>query len=344
VSRTFDTSSRRHTLFFAVRARLQQRRFGGEDEIDVGTVQLGTGRVVAEPEFDFGEKSHEKVKQRTAGLAYQLQWKDVGELGVGVQKTFYEKDADTPLGPLPDSRAHPLLKNATATFHASKRLSVYGSYAQGLEESPVAPDNALNRNAAASALMTKQVDAGIRYALTNNAKVILGVFQVEKPYFDLDANGIFRGLGDVRHRGVEISLAGNPTERLTLVAGTRFLDAKVSGPLVQSGAVGETPVGAFRNHAVGSANYVIGGTGFSVDAAFESVSRQMANTRNTAQVPSRAVVHIGGRYRFAAFGKPMTVRAQLSNVFDRYGWSVIGGGAYVYNSPRRFAMYVAADL
>ncbi|MEP7246776.1 MAG: hypothetical protein ABI885_24280, partial [Gammaproteobacteria bacterium] len=61
-------------------------------------------------------------------------------------------------------------------------------------------------------------------------------------------------------------------------------------------------------------------------------------------VPGRAVLHLGGRYRFVALGKPMTLRAQLSNVFDRYGWSVVGSGAYVYNSPRRLSMYLAADL
>ena len=38
------------------------------------------------------------------------------------------------------------------------------------------------------------------------------------------------------------------------------------------------------------------------------------------------------------------LRGQLGNVFDRYGWSVLGGGAYVYNQPRRFSMYLATDL
>ena len=344
VSRTFDSANRRHTLFFTARGRLQKRRYGSEDVIDVGLVQLGVGRVIAEPQFDFSEQSHEKVKQHTAGVAYELQWKNIGEMSIGIQKTSYRKDADTPVGALPTSRANPLLKNATATVHASDRLSFYGSYTQGLEESPVAPDNAVNRNAAASALMTKQFDAGVRYALTRNAKVIVGVFEVEKPYFDLDANRIFRGLGDVRHRGVEVSLAGSPIENLSLVAGARFLDAEVSGALVESGSIGATPVAAYRTHGVASVNYAIASTGFSIDAAFESVSRQTANSRNTVQVPGRAVVHLGGRYKFAAFGKPMTVRAQLSNIFDRYGWSVIGGGAYVYNSPRRFEMYLAADL
>jgi iron complex outermembrane recepter protein len=263
---------------------------------------------------------------------------------VGVQKTSYSKRSETPLGALPESRAHPLLKNATATFYASPRLAIYGSYAQGLEESPVAPNNATNRNAAAPAILTRQFDAGIRYTLGKDVNLIVGVFNVEKPYFDLDSASLFRQLGDVRHRGVELSLAGSPMSNLTLIAGMRILDAQVSGPLVDSGAIGATPVSAFRNHAVASVNYELGKSGFSMDAAFESVSRQMANTQNTVQVPGRAVVHIGGRYRFDSFGKPVTVRAQLSNILDRYGWSVIGGGAYVYNAPRRFSMYVATDL
>jgi iron complex outermembrane receptor protein len=344
VSRAFDVGSLRHTFFVSARGRVQQRRYGGEDVLDLGAVELGVGRVVAQPEFDFGAQSHDEVKQHTTGLSYQLQWKDRGEMSVGLQKTSYRKISETPGQPIVESEAHPLLKNATATLFAARRLDLYASYTQGLEESPVAPNNAVNRNVAAPALLTSQYDAGFRYTFTKNAKLIIGVFDVTKPYFDLDANGFFRELGDVRHRGVEVSLAGSPFEKLTLVAGARFLDAQVSGPLVDAGVVGATPVAAYRTHAVGSVNYEIGATGFSMDAAFESVSRQTASSQNTVQVPGRAVVHIGGRYRFAAFGKSMTVRAQVLNVFDRYGWSVIGGGAYVYNSPRRIAMYLAADL
>ena len=44
LSRAFEEGARRHTLHFAARGRLQQRRYGGEDVIDVGAVQLGVGR------------------------------------------------------------------------------------------------------------------------------------------------------------------------------------------------------------------------------------------------------------------------------------------------------------
>jgi iron complex outermembrane receptor protein len=180
--------------------------------------------------------------------------------------------------------------------------------------------------------------------LSAQLKLIAGVFQVEKPYFGVDGTGFFRALGTVEHRGVELSLSGSPVRNLTVVAGTRFLDARVSGPIVDAGLIGVRPVGSAKNYSVASADYVLSGTGFSVDGTFEGISRQTGNTANTVEVGARAVLHLGGRYRFKMFGKPATLRAQIGNVFDRYGWSVVSSGAYVYNEPRRYTMYLASDL
>jgi iron complex outermembrane receptor protein len=342
--RSFDEGARRHTIFFALRGRLQQRRYGGELEIDAGEVQLGVGRQIPKPDFEFGPQSHDEVRQRTIGAGYELRWKDRGELSFGLQKTHYTKSGDTPEGPLPESRAQPLLKNVTGTVYATDRLAIYASYTQGLEESPIAPSNAVNRNVAPPALATKQYDAGVRIGLREHVKLIAGVFNVEKPYFDLDTTGVFRELGTVRHRGVELSVSGNPIERLTVVAGTRFLDAEVSGPLVDAGIIGSRPVASARNYSIASADYAFADSGFSVDVATESISRSIANTANTVEVPGRVVFHLGGRYKFKMMGKPATLRAQIGNIFDRYGWIVNRGGSYVYNQPRRFTIYLATDL
>jgi iron complex outermembrane receptor protein len=344
VSRAFEAGDRRHSVHLALRGRNQKRRYGGEDEIDVGSVPLGIGRAIPEPDFEFGAQSRDEVKQETAGVTYELQWKDVGELSLGIQKTFYSKTGETPLGVLPESEAEPVLENVTATVYATKRLAVYGSYTQGLEESPIAPDIAINRNVAAPALLTKQYDVGIRWEVLANLKLIAGLFSVEKPHFDLDAAGLFRSLGTVEHRGVELSLAGTPVKNLTLIAGTRILDATVSGPVVDAGLIGERPVGSARSYSVASVDYAFAGTGLSLDSTLENISTQPANTANTFEIPGRTVLHVGGRYRFKLFGKPATLRAQVQNVFARYGWISVGTGAYVYNAPRRFTLYVAADL
>ena len=344
LSRSFEAGDRRHVIHFTARGRTQDRRYGGEDVIDVGLAQIGVGQPVARPQFRFGEQSRDEIEQGTLGAAYELRWKNLGEMSVGVQKTSYTKSGDTPEGPLPESRSKPLLVNATATVYASDSVAIYASYSEGLEESPVAPDNAVNRNVAAPALSTEQYDAGVRWALTPDVKLIAGVFRIEKPYFDLDSIGLFRSLGTVEHRGVELSLVGKPIANLTVLVGTRFMDAQVSGQTVDAGLVGEKPVGSVRSLSVASADYRFPGTGASLDAILENSTAQVANTSNTVEVGGRTVLNIGGRYRFTLSGKPVTVRAQVQNVFDKYGWKIVSGGAYVYNPPRRFSVYLAMDL
>ena len=128
------------------------------------------------------------------------------------------------------------------------------------------------------------------------------------------------------------------------MAGTRWLDATISGPNVAAGLIGEKPVGTARQYSIATADYRFRGTGFSLDATFEAISEQVATSDNSIEVPSRAVLHLGGRYRFTLFGKPATVRVLANNVFDEYGWNAVSSGVYVYNAPRRFTVYVAADL
>ena len=344
VARLFEEESRRHTLLFTARARQQTRRYGGEDVIDIGPVELGVGRDVAEPVFNFGGQSHDEVEQQTFGTAYELQWAGVGEMSIGVQKTHYTKTVDTPTEVLPESRADPWIKYATATVNATRTLAIYGSYTEGLEESPVAPNEAQNRNVAAPALETEQYDAGVRWDTIANLKLIAGVFNIKKPYFDLDAAGFFKELGTVEHRGVELSLAGNPSDALTVIVGTRWLDATVSGPTVDAGQIGEKPVGTAKQYSLASADYRFAGSNFSLDATVEHITPQTANSANTIEVPARAVLHIGGRYRFKVFGKPATLRLLVQNVTDEYGWQALSSGVYGYNAPRRFTAYVAADL
>jgi iron complex outermembrane recepter protein len=344
LSRVFETGVRTHTLQFAARGRQQRRRYGGEEEIDLGSVELGVGRAVARPAFTFGAQSHDEIDQETLGATYGLLWSKVGEASIGVQKTFYSKAVETPVVVLPESSDDPWLVNATATVYATDRLAFYGSYTEGLEESPVAPSNAVNRNEAAPALLTEQYDAGVRWKALASLTVIAGVFNVEKPYFNVDQNGFFSELGTVEHQGVELSVAGNPVPNLTLVAGARILDASVSGPLVEDGVIGEKPVGGFRDYGIITTDYRFRGGPLSLDATLEAVSRQVATSDNSVEVPSRAVLHIGGRYRFQLFGKPAIVRAQLNNVTDEYGWVAVSSGVYVYNQPRRFTVTVTADL
>lgn len=343
-SRSFDEGKRRHTVHLAVRGREQTRRYGGDDVIDLGPTVIGVRDPVPEPVFAFGAQSFDRIEQKTAGLAYELRWRDIGEFSAGVQKTDYSKETDTPAGALPTSNDSPWLYNATAAGYISDSFVVYGGYTRGLEESPQAPDIATNRNEAPPAIRTEQVDAGVRWAIRPNLRVVAGVFDVSKPYYDLDPSNLFTRLGTVRHRGLELSIAGEILPGLNVVAGNILLDAEVTGEAVDLGLIGRVPVATTKRYSIASLNYRFPDSPFSIDALAESTGDRIANQENSFVVPPRAVLAVGGRYRFKIGDKSATLRAQVGNVFNNYGFGVGGGGLFVYNVPRRFSINLAADL
>ena len=59
-------------------------------------------------------------------------------------------------------------------------------------------------------------------------RLVVGAFDVRKPYFNLDPGLVYKQLGTVRHRGLEISLAGEPVKGLNVVAGAVLMKPRVT--------------------------------------------------------------------------------------------------------------------
>src|SRR5439155_4690824 len=101
---------------------------------------------------------------------------------------------------------------------ASKNLTFYAGYTRGLEDTIIAPENAINAGEAQPATLRKQVDAGLRYHLSPCLTLVAGVFEIQKPYFDRDALRFYTRVGTLSHRGIEMSLSGTVREGLKIVA------------------------------------------------------------------------------------------------------------------------------
>ncbi|MFN3387739.1 MAG: TonB-dependent receptor domain-containing protein [Allosphingosinicella sp.] len=343
LTRQLAEGDRLHLVHLMTRGRVRDRRYGGGQSYDLGRGRIDEPILAPEPDFTLGPQTTDRVRQLTFGLGYHGLWRDVGELSLGVQRSFYEKAVVRPSGPLPVSESRPWLFNGTLSVLAGSRLALYAGYAKGLEESPVAPDIAVNRGEAPPAIITEQMDAGFRYALAKDLRLVAGLFDVRKPYFALDPGLVFRELGEVRNRGVELSLAGQITPRLSVVLGAVFLDAKVSGDAVDLGLIGPRPVGSIGRSVNGALNWDLPWVeGLSLDLAYQGTSDR-ATAEDGLVIPPRYVAALGGRYRFALSGKPATFRAQLASVNDVYGYNNIGEG-YYYNAPRQFQMSLTVDL
>lgn len=346
LSRSFTEGRRRHTFIGTVRARDRFYTYGGFDVQRLGASRNDLPDYRPVPlRYTTGPKSRDAVTQTTLGLGYEGKWLNVGEITLAVQKTRYKKTVADPLVIVPVTRDSPTLFSAAGALYITPQLAAYAGYTRGLEESPVAPSNAINFNEAPPAIRTQQRDAGLRWKMSSGVTAIAGVFEVRKPYYNVDAAGVFRQLGAVRNRGIEFSLTGQLAPNLRAVIGNALIDARVSGDEVARGVIGSKPIGAFMRHTIVSLNYRVPVMPkLSFDAFFEGSSRRVANDRNTLYIPARAVMHLGMRYRFKIDEKPVLFRAQVANVTNTFGWNVSGGGGFTPNGSRRFLVSLSADI
>jgi iron complex outermembrane receptor protein len=344
ITRSVSDGDRLHLIHVSLRARDRTRSYGGSDTLDLGPARPGEAVTVPKPAFEFGPQSHDEVTQQTAGVAYELRWARRGELGIGVQRSSYSKRVERPDSPVAATSDEPWLYNVAGAWALSDSLTVYASHTRGLEESGVAPDVAVNRGEALPAIHTRQSDAGVRYAFGPSLRLLAGVFEVEKPYFTVDATNRFAALGDVMHRGIEVSLSGKPRAGLDIVAGAVLMDPEVEGPDVASGAVGRRPIAQPKRTLLANLEWrPVATANVSFDVAVRHVSRAMATRDNLVELPSRTLVDLGGRYRFAIGRARATLRVSLTNVTDEYAYQSEGSGAYSFIPGRRASAYVVVD-
>ena len=344
ISRQFGGGRLRHEVQLIARGRAQKRIYGGSDRVSLPAAPFDAPSFVPQPDFDFSEQTDDRVRQWTAGLAYQGRIEGIGQVNIGLQRSDYQKSVRTPGGALPISRDKPWLFNIAATAELSRSLALYASAAQGLEESEVAPENALNRDEAPPAIRTRQIDAGLRLR-TGPMTLIAGAFDIEKPYYGLDSGNLFRELGTIRHRGLEASLTGAPFDGLTLVAGSALLDARVTGDEVTSGSIGRRPVGTPSRTLIGNIEWrPLQWEALSLDGAIEHRGPSYGDVANRVRVASYTTIDLGLRYRFTLKDAPVVFRLQATNLLDAYGWDVSSSNAFVYTQSRQIVGRLTMDF
>ncbi len=345
LTHTISDGPRTHRLHASLRARAGDRRFDGSDFIDLGPTSIFAPTTVASPPRRFGEQQQDRVRQLIAGIAWEARWPGVGELSLGVQGTNYSKRIGLPsLAPVATD-ARPLLYNATLAVEISPRLIAYAGTVTGLEESGIAPGNAANRNEALPAIRTSQRDAGLRWAISDDVRLVAGLFDVRKPYFNLDANGRFDALGEVINRGIELSVSGPVTSRFSLVAGAVLLSPRVTGAGVALGRVGDRPVGAIARRLELNLDWrppVLEGLG--VDLAISHRSPEVATVSARTRIPARTFVDLGARYSAKLAGQSLLLRLQVENLTDLQSFELQGAGAYDLTPGRRIGGYLTIDF
>lgn len=323
--RIIETGRFRVTGTASVRGRTVDRQRREAAIVNLGDVNLDRLVVQPEQEFNFGAEVADAVNQIGFGLHSRIQWNQRLDISLGVQKSEYAKAVIQ--DEVTESMASsPWLYQVLAAWSVSPNLVVYVSASNGLEESGTAPAQAANRGEVLPATITDQQEIGFR--LTRGPMTLTASgFALAKPYPNLNPLGQFDFIGIIRHRGVELSLAGQPINGLDLLAGALYLNAEVD-QTVDKLRRSFPAVGQPRYRLLLSANYQLPETEkISLDGSVTFQGGRVAKLNPVVQAPDYALLNAGIRYQI----RPNIVaRAELRNIFDTYGYTVSSTSAFGY--------------
>src|SRR5436190_18390175 len=260
-----------------------------------------------------GTRGEDTVEQITASAGYALAWRDRVQLRTAVHRTRYSKEVLSVAGAHSLGIRETTLYNASLMVNLTSRTAVFGSWVTGFEEAGVAPTSAINRDEVLPPAEAKQLELGVRHAMTPALTFIGALFDVSKPTNGFRADGSFGVVGEVRHRGIEGSLSGQLGARTSVVLGAVAFQPEVSGPLVDAGVVG--------SRAAGISSLLLNANvqrqlprGWSVDAEVRHSGARWADTANTFKTPAVTTVGLGARSHFGLGGLPAELRLLGSNL------------------------------
>ena len=333
-------------LIFMARGRDTNARYGGEDVVDEGPAVIGTLVELPEPDFIYSAPTNDHTQLWSVGSAYHLDWRKRAEFEIGIQDENYRETVVAPGIPDSGMSAHLPRAYSNAAFALAPQWTLYAGYTQGLENSGAAPNSAKNSGAVLPASKTWQIDSGIRYVVTPKFKIIAGVFELQKPYFNLDTDNVDRELGVQRAKGVELSIAGELAKYLHVNIGV--LDGKVSiiGSNLAAEKVGFVAVGQPLLTYVANINYDLPWLpAASMDVSATHFGTAPASIDNGVYSPAVTLVNLGGRYQFTAFGKKSSLRLQIQNLLATKKWTTqYTPGFFQWPPPRTVFAYITTDL
>jgi len=334
VGRQFEAGSLSHLATVSLRGRRATVDLTSSLAIPLGDFDLQDDAPPKGQELDWsGTRGEDTVEQVTASAGYGLAWSDRLQLRFGVHRTRYDKNVLSIAGVRTQGVSETTLYNASVIVGLTDRTDVFGSWVTGLEEAGVAPATASNHDEVLRPVEAQQFELGVRYAITPALSFIGALFDVAKPTNGFRADRSFGLVGDVRHRGIEGSIAGKLGAKTSVVLGAVAFQPEVSGPMVDAGVVGSRAAGVSDVIVNANVERQLWG-GWSVDASLSYSSERWADTANTFKTPAVTTLGLGARNRFVLAGRPAEFRLLASNLTDVEGYQAARTGLLTPITPR----------
>ena len=315
--------------------------------ITLGTATLANPVIFAEPAFpDFSSRFKALTTRQqavtlgdtlgfgdrwSAGLFASQSWIKVRNISkTGATTSRYDDDG--------------ISANATLAYKPVTNMTVYGSYADNLQQGDIAPAGSANAGTGLAPYRSKQWELGYKVGLSR-LNLTADVFHVERPYALVGTDNVFRAQGDQVNNGVELTANGDITDGLTVFTGVTYLDPTVSHTGVAA-TDGKRILGLSK--IVGSVlvDYRIRAVrGLAVNLHVAHATDRPGDNADSYRVDGFTTTDLSARYVTQLWGTVASWNLALANVFDeRYwanitptgqnGYSGAGNGTGTLGAPR----------
>jgi iron complex outermembrane recepter protein len=293
--------------------------------IMLGTSTLANPAVFDEPLFPDFENRYKALNtkqqsvnagdtigfgpQWSVGLIASQSWIEVRNLNkVGTTTSRYDDDG--------------VSENATLSYKPAANMSVYGSYADSLQQGDIAPTGSTNAGTELAPYRAKQFEFGYKVGLSG-VNLAADVFRIRRPYAVVAADNVFSEQGEQTNNGIEVSANGDVSNQLAIFGGVAYLDPKVTGTGVAA-TDGKQVLGLSKVVASVLLDYRISAVpGLAFNLHVQSASPRFGDNANTYQVAGFTILDLGARYSSRLWGLVANWNLAVDNLANRRYWANI---------------------
>ncbi|MFC3658181.1 TonB-dependent siderophore receptor [Xanthomonas hyacinthi] len=207
---------------------------------------------------------------------------------------------------------------AALLFKPRADSTLYASYVESLEQGNVVGSNYANHDAVLPPLKSKQLELGGK--IERDAwSAAAAAFRVQRGATYVTADNTFVQDGEIRYRGLELEGQLHPTEGWTVAASALLMDADYARS--SAALAGKRPGGFARRAATLSLEHTLArlpALSLHVDLRATGPKRLLPGSPLVA--PGYLLSNLGASYRTSWRLHPLTLRAEIDNLFDRRYW------------------------
>ena len=203
-------------------------------------------------------------------------------------------------------------------------ISLYGNYVQGLSKGDKVTDTlATNKDFVFAPYKTEQKETGVKWnagSFTNT----FSLFEITKPTLvaiGSSSNPTYTDDGEKRVRGLEWNTFGALTRNLRVLGGIAH-SRGVQTKTAYSRYDGNVAIGTPRWQGNLGAEWDVPAlSGLTLSARVVSTSSQYLDAANQQKAPGWSILDVGARYRTLMSGRPLVLRVNVNDLFDKRYWS-----------------------